>query len=146
MSAEISVKYSKTTKSYKTPYPRTKKSPKNKRTQPKKIRRNQKKKKKKIVLQGGLSLSLLLVESRDLAIDDSKADSSFHRLHESDSNQKPKRQKKKTEEAMPTSTKHINFVDAFGRSNRPWVWLVPFAVWVFFFLSRRRKKRLEGEE
>jgi hypothetical protein len=138
----MSVKYSKTTKSYKTPYPRTKKSTKNKRTQPKKIRRNQK---KKIVLQEGLSWSLL-VESRDLAIDDSKADSSFHRLHESDSNQKPKRQKKKTEEAMPTSTKHINFVDAFGRSNRPWVWLVPFAVWVFFFLSRRRKKRLEGEE
>jgi hypothetical protein len=77
MSAEISVKYSKTTKSYKTPYPRTKKSPKNKRTQPKK---------KKIVLKGGLSWSLLLVESRDLAADDSKADSSFHRLHESDSN------------------------------------------------------------
>jgi hypothetical protein len=81
----MSVKYSKTTKSYKTPYPRTKKSTKNKRTQPKKIRRNQK---KKIVLQEGLSWSLL-VESRDLAIDDSKADSSFHRLHESDSNQKP---------------------------------------------------------
>jgi hypothetical protein len=87
----MSVKYSKTTKSYKTPYPRTKKSTKNKRTQPKKIRRNQKNKiknKKKIVLQEGLSWSLL-VESRDLAIDDSKADSSFHRLHESDSNQKP---------------------------------------------------------
>jgi hypothetical protein len=56
MSAEISVKYSKTTKSYKTPYPRTKKSPKNKRTQPKKIRRNQKKKKKKNCLTGRIKL------------------------------------------------------------------------------------------
>jgi hypothetical protein len=46
MSAEISVKYSKTTKSYKTPYPRTKKINQNKKTQPKKIRRNQKKIKK----------------------------------------------------------------------------------------------------
>jgi len=47
MSLEISVKYSKATKSYKTPYPRTKKINQKKTTTKQKNNNQQKKKKKK---------------------------------------------------------------------------------------------------